>query len=241
VGAEGAYDRSLARRAAAIAGASTLVAGVVVAATDMGGPWSQRLGMTAALAPLCGAVGTLATLRIAAARGEVQALAAVGVEPARAVLGAVAGGSAVGLLGALVAASGLADLDPLFPRPPAARIWVAEGGALHELTLGLRAGAHGALAFEAPRAAVAALPGGAATFTILALAVAALACPAWIAALPGATPARRALVAAVALLAAIVAFQGVAASRLPALTLVLAPLVLLGDAALARHLARGTR
>jgi hypothetical protein len=233
VGADSAYDRSLARRAAAIGGVSTLVAGVVVAATDAGGPWAQRLGMTAALAPLCGAAGTLATVRIAAARGEILALAAVGAGPARALLGAVAGGSAVGLLGAIVAASGAADLGPLFPRPPAARIWVVEGGALHEITLGLRAGAHGELAIEAPRAAVTGLPAGAAAFTILALAVAALACPAWIAALPGATPARRAVVGVTAILAAIVAFQGVAAARLPAIALVVAPLLLLGDAALA--------
>ncbi len=236
LGADHAYDRSLAGRAAAVAGIPTLVGGVVVVATDAGGPWSQRLGMTAALAPLCGAVGTLAAARIAAARGEVLALAAVGVRPARALLGTVVGGSAVGLLGPLVAASRLADLDPLFPRPPAARIWIAEGGALHEITLGLRAGAHGDLALEAPRAAVAGLPAGAAAFTIVALAVAAIACPAWIASSSGAV--RRAIVGAAAVVAAIAAFQGVAASRLPAIALVFAPLVLLGDAAIARSLAR---
>jgi len=229
VGGERAYDRSLARRAAAVAGMSALLAGVVVTATDAGGPWSQRLGMTSALAPLCGALGTLAAVRIAAARGELAALAAVGVEPLRAVLGAVLGGSAVGLLGSAVAASGLADLGPLFPRPPAARVWVGEGGALHELTLGLRAGPHGELALEAPRAAIGALSSGVTTFTLLALVLAALACPVWVATAPPERSARRAAVGMTAIVTAVAAFQGVAAARLPAAALVVAPLVLLVD------------
>jgi hypothetical protein len=225
-------------RAAAVAGVCALVALLVVASTDAGGPWSQRLGMTAALAPLCGAMGTFTAARVAAARGELRALAAIGVEPVRAVLGAVAGGCAAGLLGALVAASGRAELDPLFPRPLAARTWVAEGGALHEIALGLRVGVDGELALEAPRAAVAALPAGVTTFTIVALAVAAFACPAWIAAPPAASPARRAGVGAVSAGVAIAAFQGVAAAHLPVAALVVAPLILLSDVVIARYLGR---
>jgi hypothetical protein len=232
-----AYDKSLARRAAAVAVVAALVTLLVVAATDAGGPWPPRLGMTAALAPLCGALGALAAVRVAAARGELRALAASGAEPARAVRGAVAGGIAVGLLGPLVAASGVADLGSLFPRALDARRWIADGADLHELTLGLRVGPRGELALEAPRAAVGALPGGATAFTIVALGVAALACPAWTAAVAE-SPARRVAVGGAAVGAAIVAFQGVAAGRLPAAALTVAPLLLLTDTVIARYRAR---
>jgi hypothetical protein len=211
--AEGSYDRSLARRAAAVAGVAVLVALLVVAATDAGGPWPARLGMTAALAPLCGALGALAAARVAAARGELCALAAVGTEPARAVRGAVAGGVAV--------------------RPLGARRWIADGAGLHELSLGLRIGVHGELALEAPRAAAGVLPGGATAFTIVALGVAALACPVWMAAVAE-SPARRAAVGLTAVGAAIMAFQAVAAGRLPAAALTVAPLLLLTDTVMAR-------
>jgi hypothetical protein len=231
------WDLALARRAAAIAGVSVLLTLLVVAATDAGGPWSARLGMTAALAPLCGALGALAATRVAAARGELRALAAVGAEPGRVVLGAVGGGSAVGLLGVMVAGSRLADLGSLFPRPMAARSWVAEGGGLRELTLGLHVGADGELMLEAPRAVVAALPAHAGAFTLVALAATALACPAWLAAV-SASPARRVGVGAVAVGIAVAAFQGVAAGRVPAAVLVVGPMVLVIDGAIARWLTR---
>ena len=236
---ENAYDRSLCLRAAAVAALSSLVTLLVVAATDAGGPWTSRLGMTAALAPLSGALGTFAAVRLAAARGELRALAALGVAPARSALGAMAGGIAAGIAGPLAAAAGLADLAPLFPRPLAARIWVAgDAGSLRELTLGLRVGPGGALALEVPRAAVADLPAGAHALAVVALALAAVACPVWIAAVRE-SPARRAGVLAAAVGAAVAAFQGVAAGRVPAAVLVVAPIVLLADVAIARGRARG--
>jgi hypothetical protein len=222
-----------------VAGVAVLLVLLVVAATDAGGPWSLRLGMTAALAPLAGAIGALAAVRLAAARGELRALAAVGAPPARAVMGAALGGSVVGLLGTLVAASGVADLGALFPAPAAARRWIVEGAGLHELTMGLRVGPHGALALEAPRAATAALPAGTTAFTVAAVAVAALLCPAWLA-IPGASTARRLGVGTAAVGAAIVAFQAVAAGRAPAFALALGPLVLVLDAAIAGVRARGS-
>lgn len=228
-----AWDRALARRAAGIAGVAAVVSLLVVAATDGGGAWPLRLGMTSALAPLCGALGALAATRIAAARGELRALAAIGAEPGRAVLGAALGGSAVGLLGPVIAASGLANLASLFPQPAAVRTWVVEGNGLHEVTLGLHVGPHGSLALEAPRAVAAALPAGAGAFTLVALAMAALACPGWLAAVP--SPAsRRAAVGAAAVAMAIAAFQGVAAGRVPAVALVAGPGVLVVDAVLGR-------
>ncbi len=231
------WDLCLARRAATVAAVTVLLTLLVVAATDAGGPWPVRLGMTAALAPLAGAIGALAAVRVAAGRGELRALAAVGAEPARAVLGAALGGSAVGLLGAMVAASGLADLGALFPAPAAARRWMVDAAGLHELTLGLRIGAHGELALEVPRAVTSGLPAGATAFTLAALAGAALVCPAWLA-VPGGSAPRRATVGAVAVAAAIAAFQGVAAGRAPAFVLAAGPLVLAVDVLVAALRAR---
>jgi hypothetical protein len=212
----------------AVAAATALV---VVAATDAGGPWSLRLGMTAALLPLCGALGTLAAVQVAAARGELRALAAIGSAPWRAVAGAALGGIAVGLVGPLLAGSGLADLAALFPREAAARSWIADDGGLLETTLGLRVAADGGLSLEAPRSVAAGLPAGALGASLVALAVSALAVPVWVAA-GGGSRGRHAAVGGVAVGAAIVAFQGVAAGRLPAWALVTAPAALAVDGVL---------
>lgn len=231
-----AYDRSLARRAFAIGGVAAAVTLLVVAATDEGGPWAQRAGMTAAIAPIAGGLGALGAVRIAAARGELRALAAIGVERLHAVIGAVIGGAAVGLAGALVAASGRVDLAALFPRAPAARVWRVEGAGLAELTLGLRVGPGGAITLVEPSAQASGPPAGAAAFAAAALAIAAIACPLWIAVEARAW--RRAVVAIAAAGAAIAAFQGVAAGRAPPHLLAVGPLLLVTDAALARYRAR---
>jgi hypothetical protein len=223
----------MARRAAAIAAVAALVVLLVVAATDAGGPWSSRLGMTAALSPLVGALGASWAVRIARARGELLALAAVGADPGRAIFGAVLGGTAIGAIGALVASSGYADTSGLFPQV-AARVFLPEGAGLYEPTLGLHLGPGGALSIEAGREAAAGLSAGTEAFTRVALAAAALACPAWVVE-PQLSLARRVSVGAGALAAAIVVFQGVAAHRFPPPLLLLAPLLLLTDVALARY------
>ncbi len=221
------WDLSLARRAALIGAVALATSLIVVAATDAGGPWSLRLGMTAALAPLCGALGTLTAVRVAEARGELRALAAVGADPWRVVAGAVVGGSAVGLVGPAMAAMRMADLAALFPRAAATRIWVAdgEGTGLVERTLGIHIGAGGALVLEAPRVASEALPAVATWFALLALAAAAVACPGWLV-MTRNTP-RRIAVGGMAATTTILAFQGVAAGRLPAFVLSFAPAMLM--------------
>jgi hypothetical protein len=238
-----AWDRRLGGRAAGIAVVVVAVTLIIVAATDEGGPWPQRLGMTAALAPVAGALGALASARIASARGELRALAAVGAGPVRATLGAVMGGAAVGLAGPLVAALGLADLASLFPRSPAARAWIlAEDGGLRETTLGITVDAAGALGLGARAAAsLPAVPGGAARLAMLVLVLSAIVGPAWLVTGEGGSPARRAVVGAAAIAAAIAAFQMVAAGRASPWALVAAPIVLLVDAAAGYPLrARGT-
>src|SRR5262245_23971682 len=140
-----AYDRRTGARAAGIAAIAALVAALVLVATDEGGPWALRLGMLAALLPVAGTLGALGAIRVAAARGELRALAAIGVDPWRVSAGAVAGGASVGVLGPLAAALGVGDLAALFPRPVAARRWLVDGDGLRELALGVRVGARGVL------------------------------------------------------------------------------------------------
>ncbi len=146
----------------------------------------------------------------------------------------------MGLSGTGVAGTGLADLEALFPREVAIRQWTVEGGGLREATLGLRIGAHGELMMEVPRAVAGRLPAGATGFALAALVAAAVGCPAWVA-VAGGSVARRAAVGTVAVAVAIVAFQGVAAGRVPAWVLVVAPLVLMGDAVLTGARARDER
>src|SRR5262245_29653924 len=115
---------------------AVLVTCVVVTTTDEGAPWARRIGMIVALVPVAAALGTFAAGRVARARGELSALAAVGVAPLRARRGAVLGGVVLGLAGPAVAASPRVDLDALFPAPLAARAWSFDGSALREEALG---------------------------------------------------------------------------------------------------------
>lgn len=232
------YDRSLARRALAIAALTALLALVVIATTDEGATWAVRVGMLAALTPVAGALGALAALRLATARGEIRALAALGVDPARAARGAVLGGVLASALGPLLARSGLVDLAGLFPRPLRPNAWVAEGEAMRDLTSGLVLRPGGLLAYAPPALSSLAgrLPGAAplpVTLTAVALALAALAGPLWATAPRRLTG--RLLVGLPALLATIAAFQGVAAGRFPETTLLIGPALLLVDGLSARY------
>jgi hypothetical protein len=238
-----AWDVRLARRAAAIAGITALFTLLIIAATDEGAPFARRLGMAAALGPIAGAVGALAAIRIAAGRGELRALAAIGADPVRAARGAIVGGVLIAALGPALAASGVADLGGLFPRPAAAHVWIARDGGMSELTQGVRVEAGGAVARIAATAGGApGLPAGATVFTVIALAIAAVGVPLWTAAAAtwgaGSAAGIRVGVGAFALLLAIVAFQAVAAARLPAAALIGAPLILFLDGAAARYRAR---
>lgn len=232
-----AWDRSLARRASAFAGLGALLLLLIVATTDEGAPLRQRLGMVAALLPLAGALATGATIRLAAARGELRALAALGVDPVRLVRGAVVGGALVALLGAGLAASGVAELGGLFPRPTAVLRWQAEGQGMRELGQGLGLAPGGVLSRAAPMdPGVHALPPRVLPWTVWTIVLSALAGPLWTGA-PGLGP-RRLAAGLLAVLGAVVAFQAVAAARLPPAALLAAPLILLIDGALARYLAR---
>ena len=235
-----AWDRKLALRAAAIAGITALLTLLVIVATDEGAPFARRLGMVAALAPIAGAVGALGAIRLAAARGELRALAACGADPVRAARGAVAGGVLLAALGPALAASGVADLGGLFPRPAAAHVWIASEGGMTEVTQGLRVDRGGAITrVPAAPGEAPALPASATMFTVIALAIAAAAVPLWTAATAGwgagSVAAIRLLIGVTALLLAIVAFQAVAAGRLAPALLIAPPLLLFLDGVRARY------
>lgn len=245
-----AWDRRLAARSLGIAGVAALVALLVIVTTDEGAAWARRISMWAAVAPALGALGAFAAARVASARGEISALAALGVDPARAARGAAAGGVAAGLIGAAVAASGWAELDALFPRPAVVRAWTLdEDGALREATLGVRVEAGGVVTFVGDAAAASAesmaLPEEAEQAAIATLALAAIACPVWVVeGMAGrAGPARnrrgrkavRAIVGLGAVALLIAAFQIVAAARASPFVLVASPLLLLADAAAMRY------
>lgn len=238
-----AWDRRLALRAAALAGITALFTLLVIAATDEGAPFARRLGMASALGPIAGAVGALGAIRLAAGRGELRALAAIGVDPARAARGAILGGVLLAAIGPALAASGLADLGGLFPRPATAHVWIAADGGMAELTQGLRVDRDGSIArVAAAPGAAATLPASAAAFTVIALGIAAVGVPLWTAAAgawgAGSTERARVVVGALGLLLAIVAFQAVAAGRIPPALLIAPPLILFLDGARARYRAR---
>lgn len=212
------------------------VALLVVVATDEGAAWSVRVGMLSAIAPVAGGLGAFATVRIAAARGELRALAAIGVDPVRATAGAAAGGVLSGVLGPLVAALGAADLGGLFPRAGDARTWIPDAGGMLEPTLGVRVAAGGVLSLVTPsRLADTTLPASAAPLAVAVLAALAVIAPLWIIAAEATSPWRRTAVLVAAAVLAIGGFQGVAAGRAPPMILVAAPLLLFLDAALARY------
>jgi hypothetical protein len=232
------FDKQLAARAAAVSGLAWLVAAVVVAATDEGQGWAPRAGLVAALAPIAGGIGAWTALGVAALRGEVRALAALGVPPARVSIGAACGGAAPALIGALLVAMPFVDLGALFPRPISSEGWERDGADLVARASGLRASPGGKLAFENIRSGFS-LEAFRPSREAVAVALVAAAI-----ALPLATSAprgvwRRALALGAALAVAIAVFQAVAAGRVSAAWLAFAPLALLVDAAFAYHPARG--
>ena len=227
-----AYDSLLARRAAALGIAlGALIFLAMLATDDIGSTHAGRLGRLAGLASLAGAGGAFLALGQARARGEMRALSAMGSRPVRAALGAVTGGTLVGLLGAALALVPGVDLTPLFPHAlPIDGGWVLDNGVWLDRARGIRVAADGAvtwsgIASAADRAALSATP---ITATIAALAIGALALPLWATA-QGPVP-RRAGVSFVVASAAVFVFHLVAAHRLGAMTLVGPPLLLLADA-----------
>ena len=225
-----AYDALLARRSAALGVVLAVVVFLVMLGTDdAASTHAGRLGRLSALSSMAGAGGAFLALGQARSRGEMRALAATGLSPVRATLGAVAGGALVGLLGAALALVPGVDLTPLFPRALAAEGgWVAENGAWIDPARGIRIAADGAVGWAgAPSGAAIGASSLPVSAMVIALALGAVAFPLW-AATRGKLL-RRGLVSFAVAAAAVFVFHLVAAHRIGAMMLVLPPLLLLFD------------
>ena len=111
------YDRQTFARTLAMAATLAVLAYGVMLATDGGLTTSaQKVGRLAVLAPLLGALGVLLADTQSRMRGEARALAALGVHPSRARLGALLALSVMGGAGALALWTGVGDVSSLFPR-----------------------------------------------------------------------------------------------------------------------------
>jgi len=234
-----AYDSLLARRTAALGLAlAALVFLAMLGTDDAVSTHAGRLGRLSALASLAGGGGAFMALAQARSRGEMRALAAAGLSPARASLGAVIGGALVGLLGVGLAFVPGVDLTPLFPHElPSEGGWVAENGAWLDPVRGVRVAADGVVSRAGVRSAadIAALAPTPLAATLIALVLAAVAFPLWAAARGPVL--RRALVSFAVASAAVFVFHLVAARRVGAMTLLVPPLLLFADA-LALHRGR---
>jgi hypothetical protein len=225
------YDWVLFRRTAALGLLLGILAVVVMVATDEAtNTFAGRLGRLASVAPIVGAGAAYLAMQQAIARGEMRALAAAGAGPARARLGLLVGGAAVGALGPLLAMMPAVDLSTLFPSAAsAASRWFWYAGAWFDARRGIAVQSTGELGFADPLAASDFMlgPPPRAT-TALALSLAALGCPLWSAA--RASGAHRLLVAVAVTLGAFVVFHLVGAGRAAPTTLAVPPAILLLDA-----------
>lgn len=227
-------DRSLFVRASALLLVLLIAALLIAAATDEpSATWVDRSARLAALAP---ALSALAVGLVAAQmqrRSELLALYATGVSPLRAMAGAVAGTSALGLLAALALGAGQGPLTSLFPLLKQAP-WNSSAEGLIAPSAGALLSASGEVRFF--------VPAHMASVTVDrwpvagALALASLVAPAWTA-LP-CSPRARASLATSAILCALVAFHAVAAGAHPA-WLLSPSLLLLAHGGLAWRSARG--
>lgn len=121
-----AYDRQTFARSLVLGLTFGILVFAVMVATDGATTtFSEKLGRLCVLSPLIGALGSLASNAQAYLRGEVRALAAVGVAPSRVVRGGVLAVLVLGGLGAVVLALNLADVDGLLPRLEGVT-WIAQ-------------------------------------------------------------------------------------------------------------------
>ncbi len=229
-----AWDVRVFARALGLAAALFVVTCLASGATDEGGvAWATRVARAVPVLPLCGAVATYVTLRTAARRGELLALAAIGRSFAQNAQAAVAGGACAGMIAAAVLAvpSG-ADVSTFFPRVVSDDV-VAQDAGFVDRSRGVRIDEDGTLSRVAAAAIPSApLPAGGRASAALVVALAALALPA-LGARAAFERAGRAIGAAgLAAGACIVLLHAAAAGGAPAWLATLPLLALLGVAAI---------
>ena len=227
-----AYDWLLVRRTVSLALALAILVFIVMIGTDdAASTFAGRIGRLAALVSLAGGGGAFIATEQARSRGEMRALAAAGVPPVKASLGAILGGAAVGALGPVLVLARGVDLTPLFPRvAPSGKTWVSQGDAWLDATRGVVVRASGELAQVASPIQSAVQQGPVPHLaTAVALSLAAVGFPLWATARSGLT--RRCAVGLVVAAASVAMFHLVAAQRVPAVALVVPAALLLIDAA----------
>ena len=228
-----AYDWLLVRRTVSLALALAMLVFVVMVGTDdAASTFAGRVGRLAALVSLAGGGAAFIATEQARSRGEMRALAAAGVAPVKASLGAIVGGAIVGAVGPVLAIVHRVDLTPLFPHvAPSGKTWIAQDSAWFDTARGVVVRASGELAQVAAPAAREALTEGPMPrlATAVALSVAAIGFPLW--ATAQSSVLRRSAVGLSAAAASVALFHLVAAQRMGAAALVLPPALLVLDAA----------
>lgn len=232
------YDLALARRVLAAGLLLGVSAFVIAAATDEAdASTTDRLGRIAALLPVLGAIAASLVVAQARARGEMRALHAMGIGPARAVRGALVGAMFVGSTGAVLVASGAASVRSLFPRIDVPSAWAFLDGRWLDGVTGLSVHPRGDVWLEAVPALSSPAPSGLESATLLTIVLASFAVPVWTLASCGAL--RRLVVAMGAALFAVTLFHLVAAGRLSPFALTAIPLTLLVELGLRGARTRG--
>jgi hypothetical protein len=146
-----AFDRSLFLRMLGVTGillGATL--GVVVLTDEPGSTAAMRVARVAAFTPALSVVGALLCLEQARDRGELRALAALGISPWRAAWGATLAGWLLGVVAALLLISAWADPSSLFPVLPEPHGWLHAGTRWVEAVRGVTVAPDGSLVLSPP-------------------------------------------------------------------------------------------
>jgi hypothetical protein len=146
-----AFDRRMFLRMLMVTGVLWVAAFATVVLTDEpGSTTAMRLARMGALTPGLSAVAALLSLEQARDRGELRALAALGVSPWRAALGATLAGWLLGAIAVLLVASVWADPAALFPALPEPSGWRPDGMRLVDPLRGVAASSDGTLVLSPP-------------------------------------------------------------------------------------------
>lgn len=217
-------DRVLSFRTLLLGVALLAATALILALTDEpGSGLGARSARMSVLAPVSAALAVYLAVAQMQRRGELTALAALGVDRARATAGAVVGGWLLSAVAVAVMASSLSDPAALFPAPSRGAEFVVVNAELVESSKGVRIDRSGLMRFQAPQPRPdAPLPPR--SGALLAIASLGAAAPVWAARL---TRLRGAAYSAAATCgAALLGFHAVAAGRLEPLWLVLCGLPL---------------
>jgi hypothetical protein len=140
------WDTRLFLRSFVFAASASVLAALVGAATDEGGvAWSERASRVAPVVPVCCALAAYVSLSAAVARGELVALAAVGIRPGRAVLAAAAGATMFAAVTAGGIFAGVLSASAFYPVVPKASVFIYDGARFVDASRGIAVEMSGAM------------------------------------------------------------------------------------------------